>query len=402
MYANRSPQLGTCGPVAALDWPHPRPDCRWMSSSSTFAYRRAGGRRAVAGLIAATTLAATAIAIAIAVLTPSANAGTGTSAATPGCGTPTLLPSTWPTDPTNRPGAPTNVHATAVMSSWVSLEWNPAVPNGAPIVEYVVAWSGAGGSCQGIVSSNAIDVTGLSPRTTYRFTVFARDSANRLSVGSTAITVTTTDVATPPPSDTTPPSAPGTPSTSNLTSTGVLINWGAATDNVGVTGYQLTRTGPGSTTMVATVPAVSTGYLEYALTPATTYQYAIRALDAAGNLSTPALVTVTTPAGSCRVSYVKQSEWSGGFVAQVTITNTGSGPLTNWALGWTFPGAQRITNAWNATITPASGAVTARGMAYNATIAAGQSVSFGFQGTWSGTNAVPAAFAVNGAGCVTG
>src|SRR4051794_10966453 len=111
-----------------------------MSSSSTFACRRAGRRRAVAGLIAATTLAATAIAITVS--NPSANAGSSITADNQVCPTPPTLPSTGPTDPTNRPGAPTNVHITAVTASWVGLEWDPSVPNGAPILDYIVVWSG--------------------------------------------------------------------------------------------------------------------------------------------------------------------------------------------------------------------------------------------------------------------
>ncbi len=371
-----------------------------MSPSSTFASHRAAGRRALAGPIAATALALTVIALMITIWNPSANAGSSIPAAIPGCGSPTLLPSSWPSDPTNRPGTPTNVHVTGVTASWIALDWDLPAANGAPIVDFVVAWSGGGNSCQGMVSSTGIMATDLAPHTTYRFTVFARDNAGRVSVGSATVTATTTDVVATS-SDRTPPSAPGTPTTSNLSATGVLITWGAATDNVGVAGYQITRTAPGSTTMVVTLPAVSTSYLEYALTPGTTYQYAIRATDEAGNLSAPALVTVTTLAGSCRVSYVKQSEWSGGFVAQVTITNTGSAPLTNWALAWTFPGTQRVTSAWNATITPVSGAVTARGMTYNGTIPPGGSTNFGFQGTWTGSNAVPPSFSANGAACTS-
>ena len=53
-----------------------------------------------------------------------------------------------------------------------------------------------------------------------------------------------------------------------------------------------------------------------------------------------------------------------------------------------------------ATRVPGPGAqVTASNAPYNATIGAGGSVSFGFNGTWSGANAAPTVFTFNGATC---
>jgi cellulase/cellobiase CelA1 len=83
----------------------------------------------------------------------------------------------------------------------------------------------------------------------------------------------------------------------------------------------------------------------------------------------------------------------------VTITNTGSSAVSGWQLGFTLPSGQTVVNAWNATVSPSSGAVTATGMAYNASIPAGGSQSFGFQGTSTGSTAVPASFTLNGTAC---
>jgi hypothetical protein len=43
--------------------------------------------------------------------------------------------------------------------------------------------------------------------------------------------------------------------------------------------------------------------------------------------------------------------------------------------------------------------VSVNNASFNGTISTGQSVSFGFQGTWSGSDASPTTFSVNGAAC---
>ena len=62
----------------------------------------------------------------------------------------------------------------------------------------------------------------------------------------------------------------------------------------------------------------------------------------------------TTSAGAaaagCRVSYTISSQWQGGFGADVAITNLGD-PINGWTLTWSFATGQRVTQAWNATVT---------------------------------------------------
>ncbi len=65
----------------------------------------------------------------------------------------------------------------------------------------------------------------------------------------------------------------------------------------------------------------------------------------------------------------------------------------------TFPGDQKITNAWNGVVTQSGDSVSIRNQSYNATIAAGAFTSLGFQGTWTSSDAVPTSFTVNGATC---
>jgi predicted carbohydrate-binding protein with CBM5 and CBM33 domain len=92
--------------------------------------------------------------------------------------------------------------------------------------------------------------------------------------------------------------------------------------------------------------------------------------------------------GACTATYAKSSEWSGGFGATVTVT-AGSSAISGWTVRWTWPNGQSITSSWNATVTASGSSVTAANAGYNGRLGAGQSTSFGFNGSWSGTNAAP-------------
>jgi cellulase/cellobiase CelA1 len=108
------------------------------------------------------------------------------------------------------------------------------------------------------------------------------------------------------------------------------------------------------------------------------------------------------PGGAaCRVTYAK-SEWQGGFTANVTLANTGTSTINGWTVDFPFPGDQRVTNAWGATVSQNGKAVTATNVGYNATIPPGGNTSFGIQGTWSSNDGNPTAFRLNGSACSTG
>ncbi len=109
-------------------------------------------------------------------------------------------------------------------------------------------------------------------------------------------------------------------------------------------------------------------------------------------------VTEPPPPGPCRVDY-SVNAWNTGLTAAITITNTGTAPVSNWSLAFTLPGGQTITSGWNATFSPSSGQVTARPMSYNPTIAPSASVGIGLQATHTGNAAEPMSFTLNGNPC---
>jgi len=106
--------------------------------------------------------------------------------------------------------------------------------------------------------------------------------------------------------------------------------------------------------------------------------------------------------GSCTVTYTTASQWAGGFVANVTIGDTGTAPVNGWTLAFKFPGDQQITDAWNGTVSQSGENVTITNESYNATIPANGSTSLGFLGTWTSSDAAPTAFTLNGTACITG
>ncbi|HZG75124.1 MAG TPA: fibronectin type III domain-containing protein [Paenibacillus sp.] len=96
-----------------------------------------------------------------------------------------------------------------------------------------------------------------------------------------------------PPADTTAPQAPAGLTSAGHTATTVSLYWTAATDNVGVVGYDIYA----GTTKLNARPVTSTNYVAYNLTPATAYSFTVKAKDWAGNESAASgAVNVTTNA----------------------------------------------------------------------------------------------------------
>ncbi|MFC7484652.1 cellulose binding domain-containing protein [Luedemannella flava] len=225
------------------------------------------------------------------------------------------------------------------------------------------------------------------------------------------------------PVDTQAPTAPGKPvvTVANGVAT---VSWAASTDNVGVVSYQIVHQWTDIVELV-TVAAPSTSRSFTIGTSDTQHIFSVTAKDAAGNISAssgqtsigtpptcPVLTICTTspptssapPTSSgvsCAVTYTIQSTWPGGFQAEIRIRNTGTVPIDPWSLIFNFPNGQQISQIWNATRTQSGSTVTAAGLSWNRLIPPGGSASFGFIGTWTGTNAPPTLFTVNGTPCTS-
>ncbi|NYI04261.1 glycoside hydrolase family 6 protein [Allostreptomyces psammosilenae] len=135
--------------------------------------------------------------------------------------------------------------------------------------------------------------------------------------------------------------------------------------------------------------------------PAGTFSpaYAYELAGSGSGSPTPTPTPTDPPAnGACAVDYRITNSWSGGFTAEVVLRNNGAA-LNGWTLGWTFPGDQRITSAWNSRASQSGNAVTVTDAGYNGSLATGASTSFGFQATVGSSNAEPTAFTLGGVSC---
>jgi chitodextrinase len=181
---------------------------------------------------------------------------------------------------TEPPTAPGDLAVTNLTSNSVSLGWIASTDNvgvgGYRIYRDSVLIS----TVTGLSFTN----NGLSSGTLYHYSVVAFDLAGNTS--SPAIV----DATTPSP-DLIPPSTPanlaGTPGLSQI-----ALSWDASTDDVAVTGYRVLRDG----NLITTVPGP--GYTDTGLPSATEFDYEVIAMDAAGNLSGTASLTISTQADS--------------------------------------------------------------------------------------------------------
>ncbi|AEI13168.1 exoglucanase CbhB [Cellulomonas gilvus] len=299
-----------------------------------------------------------------------------------------------PTEPdTQAPTAPTGLTAGTVTSTSAQISWTASTDDVAVTGYDVYRGTTKVGSATGTTFTD----TGLTADTTYSYTVRAKDAAGNVSPASAALSVKTT---TGTVVDTVAPSVPTGLTAGTVTETSVALSWTASTDNVGgsgMAGYDVYR----GTTKVGSV--TGTTYTDTGLTAATAYSYTVRAKDVAGNVSAAsAALSVTTKStttgGSCKVVY-NASSWNSGFTASVKVTNTGTTALSGWALKFDLTAGQQVTQGWSATWAQSGATVTATNAPWNGTLAPGQSVDIGFNGSHNGQNPNPTAFTLNGATC---
>jgi fibronectin type 3 domain-containing protein len=196
---------------------------------------------------------------------------------------------------TQPPSAPGTLTATGTLTT-AQLSWGAATDN-VGVVRYNVHRSTTPNftptAANRIAQPTGTSYTDTVAAGTYYYKVTAEDAAGNVGPPSNEATATVGDTA--------PPSAPGT-----LTATGAVgkatLNWGAATDNVGVVRYNVHRsTTPGFTPSAANRIAQPSGTSYVDTVAAGTYYYKVTAEDAAGNVGPPSneatavVTTDTTP-----------------------------------------------------------------------------------------------------------
>ncbi|CAM5353773.1 hydrolase [Streptomyces avidinii] len=172
------------------------------------------------------------------------------------------------------------------------------------------------------------DITGLAPQTAYGFTVRARDAAGNTSPPSAAASATTPAAKA---EDRAAPTAPPSTTGRALGPTSARLTWAAASDDTGVTAYDVYQ---GASRIHTVGPGPTETTLE-GLQPDTVYTFTVRARDGADNSSPDGpLVDVTTPAGPGQAPNTAPAE----FTAVAS-----AGAVT---LAWTAPPTGRETSEY--------------------------------------------------------
>jgi chitodextrinase len=293
--------------------------------------------------------------------------------------------------------APTSLQAVHVADTSADLTWLSNGASAQDVLEVMAngAWQEY---ARGLFGS--ISLTGLSRATTYTFRVYSipvQGLGYTTSAPSAPVTFTTL-----PAPDTVPPSKPPAPTFSSTTTTATNVSWGAATDNVQVTGYYLQQLVGGGWSTIRAVGAAARFQSISGLSPATSYTFAVVAFDARGNTSArsdPGTVTTlaSTPAPACQVQVLT---YSPGFTANLTITNTTATPINGWTIQFTLPAT--------ATASPFGGVLNRNGtvgtitpFSYNSVIGVGLQTFVGFTGSVTPFTP-PADFTFNGLPCTSG
>ena len=225
---------------------------------------------------------------------------------------------------TTPPSQPGTLTATAVSGGEIDLSWGASSDN-VGVTGYQLE------RCQGAGCSNFTQIatptatsykdTTVSASTSYSYRVRATDAAGNLSPYSNTATTTT------PTPDTTPPSQPGTLTATAVSGGEIDLSWGASSDNVGVTGYQLERCqGAGCSNFTQIATPTATSYKDTTVTASTSYSYRVRATDAAGNLSPYSNTATTTTPSSLSIQY---SSTDANGVASYNFTSSDDGGGTH-------------------------------------------------------------------------
>ncbi len=200
------------------------------------------------------------------------------------------------------PTAPGNLAAGMSGSSGVQLTWSAATDNTA-IDTYLVNRNGAQIASLDRGATGYLDGS-VAEGTSYTYTVTAKDTSGNLGPAASITVVTPGQAPTPDPSaspapspdpgsggegDVVAPSAPGNVFGS-ATVTSVRLSWDEAVDDVGVTGYDVTRNG----VLIASTSGLSVS--DPGRMPATSYAYTVAARDVAGNVGAAVPVEIRTPA----------------------------------------------------------------------------------------------------------
>ena len=114
-----------------------------------------------------------------------------------------------------------------------------------------------------------------------------------------------------------------------------------------------------------------------------------------GGIASAAPAAVPLPTATFAVS----SDWGTGYGAAYTIANPMTIPLSSWTVSFTLPAGDKVTSVWDGQLATNGNTYTVTNASYNAPVAAGTSVSFGFNVSYAGSSPTPGSCTLNGDPC---
>ena len=208
---------------------------------------------------------------------------------------------------TTAPSVPTSVMVMDTAERSVQLAWS-AASDDVGVTGYEILRDGQ------VVGSTAADVlnytdTGLVDGVNYIYHVRARDGRGNVSAPSVDLRVVARSNA-----DKRPPSPPSGLQQQGGTSTSITLSWQAASDNVGVTGYEIVRNG----LSIGSTDSATLSFTDRGLVSGARYSYVVRARDAAGNWSLSSAGLTASPSSVAVQDIVAPTVPSGLKVEGVT------------------------------------------------------------------------------------
>ncbi|OKI49208.1 discoidin domain-containing protein [Micromonospora sp. CB01531] len=242
------------------------------------------------------------------------------------------------TGDTQAPTAPTNLAYTEPASGQIRLTWNASSDN-VGVTNYDIYRNG---NLLTSVPGTALTYPDSQPDSaTVSYYVRARDAAGNQSGNSNTVTRTGHG------GDTTAPTAPTNLTYTQPGSGQIRLAWGAATDNVGVTGYDIYANG----TLRAGVNGSTLSYSDSQPDTATVSYY-VKAKDAAGNTSAASNTVTRVGSGGGGANLAVGKPITGSANTYIYVpANANDNDVTTYFEGAGFPSTLTVSLGANADVT---------------------------------------------------
>ncbi len=245
--------------------------------------------------------------------------------------------------------APTGLLAAATSTTAIGLNWTAPTPPANCTVSSYTIYGGTTSNPTTVIASGVTGTSytnsGLTPSTTYYYTVAAVDAYGTSPVSTQASTATLT------PSCSAAPNAPTGLTATATSSSAITVSWSAVTPpaNCSISSYTVYGGTTANPTTVISSGSTATSFNNTGLSASTTYYYVVKAIDAYGTSVASTQTSTATQASGSGTDFIAiacggpaESNSGGGdasFVADVDFSGGADNSHTTKTINLTQPGA---------------------------------------------------------------